>query len=114
MIDDLVAQYLIALKAEGRAAKALAWHRESLALFGRWLADAELPVDPDRWTSALVRRYIDFAQERPGRGGRPLSPTSVNTRLRSLRAFVNWLEGEELIARNPFDRTTCGGTRRRG
>ena len=103
-VRPLVDAYLTHLAAEGKTPKTIRWHRDCLSPFAGWMAAAGHPADPDAWSPTLVRRYLLHLRERPKADGRPLSPTSVSSMARSLRAFCAWLVAEELAARTPFDR----------
>ena len=103
-IASLVDAYLVHLAAEGKSPKTVRWHRDCLSPFARWAEAAGHPADPDAWSPTVIREYLVHLRQRPKADGAPLSPTSVNSMARSLRAFCSWLHEEEFAARNPFDR----------
>ncbi len=80
--------------------------------FQEFLVAAGQPTTVDAVTARTLRAYILYLQQKPcfatHRFNRPLerklSGHSVNTYLRSLRAFFSWVVSEEMIAANPFDR----------
>jgi site-specific recombinase XerD len=104
MTMDPVDQYLISLKADGRTPATIEWHRHALGLFTSWLQQEAIPVEPDAWSPAVLRTYIVWLSERHGKKGIPLSPTSVNSMVRSLKAFCRWLHREEIIDRDLFSK----------
>jgi integrase/recombinase XerD len=102
----LSSAYLRALRSEGKTTATLAYHQYALAKFERWLADSGNDPDPSGWTPETMRSFILHLMDSPSRIGRPLSPTSVNSVLRSVKGYVTWLIEEDLIAGDPFRRVT--------
>jgi integrase/recombinase XerD len=102
----LSSQYILALRSEGKTRATIEYHQYALAKFERWLADAGHDPDPATWTAQVLREYILFLIDTPTRLGRPLSQTSVNTVVRSLKGYVSWLIQEELITGDPFRRVS--------
>jgi site-specific recombinase XerD len=74
-------------------------------MFGRFLGG--IP-DAKRVNGDDLRRFIAALRNRqtwaacPNRRKRTLSPTSINTYVRAIRAFWGWLEREGTISTNPF------------
>lgn len=100
MIESLISSYCVHLEAENRSAKTIAWHRASLGKFATWLNETGQSHDPDDWNATLIRTYYVALKHATKADGAPLSPTSVNTYARSLRAFCHWLHAEEFAETN--------------
>ena len=104
---DLVGHYLISLRADGRSEETLRWHDASLKQWMAWCDANAISSDPESWTVSDIRRYVVFTQNRTSdRTGKPLAGSSVNSLIRSLKAFCRWLLREELIARDLFAKVT--------
>ncbi len=101
-VESLVEHYLTCLNAEGRTAYTLRWHRASLRQFVSWLRESEHPEDPEQWSASLLRSYIVYQRERPSARGGALSESALNSLIRSLRAFCNWLREDGWVERDLF------------
>jgi site-specific recombinase XerD len=102
---DLVAQYLIAARADGRSSKTLAWHRAYLKQFDTWRNEHGVPDDPELRTPSVLRAYVIYQQDRTNvRTGQPLSGSYINGLIRSFKAFCRWLYREELVGQDLFAR----------
>ena len=101
---DLIDQYLVSLRADGRTPATIEWHRHALGLFRSWLTEEDIPTEPSAWSPTVLRQYIVALTEQPRRSGKMLSPSSVNSMVRSLKAFCRWLQREEIIDRDLFSK----------
>jgi site-specific recombinase XerD len=92
-------------RSEGKSPKTIAWYEDALDDFARWLERAQLPAVLASFTLDRVRAYAVDLQQRAARdphkpgapacaSGRKLSDHTVDTYLRALRAFSNWLFAE--------------------
>ena len=92
-------------RAEGKSPKTIAWYEDALDDFARWLEREQLPAVLASFTLEHVRAYavdlqqrVAFDPHKPGApacaSGRTLSEHTVDTYLRALRAFSNWLFAE--------------------
>jgi site-specific recombinase XerD len=89
-------------RSEGKSPKTIAWYEGALDDFARWLDHEQLPAALASFTLELVRAYAVDLQQRASRDlhtagthtGRRLSDHTVDTYLRALRAFSNWLFAE--------------------
>ncbi len=98
-LSDLVAEYYVALKVAGRSPRTIRWYRDHLAEFISFLersGDSGTFVD---LRPPVVRRWlVALGAHRD----RPLAPSSVAGRVRTLRAFGSWLEREFDLPDNPL------------
>ncbi|MFC1930173.1 tyrosine-type recombinase/integrase [Chloroflexota bacterium] len=108
----LLRDYRLYSDAEGKSPKTIETVAGSVKMLWQFLADAGLPTSADSIGPDELRAFILDLKRRPCFSNHPyarpqersLSPHSVNTYLRSIRAFWSWLEEEDIIATNPFDR----------
>ena len=98
LLVDVIAEYLAALKVAGRSPRTIEWYGDLLQEFV-----AFVERDGDRATladlaSAQVRRWLLALQ---GRHVRPLAPSSLAGRVRTVRAFGTWATAEFDLSANP-------------
>ena len=108
-LSDALTAYLICAKAEGRSPKTILWVTSSVGYFRKFLGG-----DPDIRAIAAndLRRFIIALQESPKYNRHPynkprqerLSPQSIETYARAIRAFFGFLHREELIDSNPMQK----------
>ena len=102
MFDSLVNLYLTSLQAEGVTPATLRWHKSCLRKFNGYLVNKGESEKPQDWTASLFRAYIVHMQTTPNRKGIPHAPHAIQSYVRSLRAFCQWLTNEEFVADNPM------------
>ncbi len=102
MFASLVDLYLTSLQAEGVTPATLRWHRSCLKKFNGYLVNRGESEKPDDWTALLFRSYIVHLQTSGNRNGAPHAPHAVQSYVRSLRAFCQWLTDEEFVSANPM------------
>lgn len=86
--------FILTKQADGCSPKTLAWHRQSLTTLHRWLIANDHPLDPEDWSTMMLRTYVVYLQSTD------LKPSSVTTKVQSLLVFTRWLHEEELTATN--------------
>lgn len=102
-LDRLIAHYEVHNRTEGKSPKTVAWHNESLGLFLRFLRrrgysihlrDVGLPEAREfvLYLQSKRVKYENSAFASPKE--EPLSPHTIQGRVRSLRAFFRWLHEE--------------------
>jgi site-specific recombinase XerD len=91
-------RYLRHHRAEGSSPKTLDWHLLSLTQFVAHLHEVVHPVTVEALCADDLRGYIDALR------GRGLAPSSVATKVRSIKAWGRWLVAEEYLDRDPFAR----------
>ena len=93
-LEDSIAEFLAAKRADSLSEKSIRNYRQILSLFRQWL---DLP--PAQITTDHVRRWLSHLKEERG-----MKKDSVQTYLNCLRSFFGWLQTEEKIQRNPMNR----------
>ena len=96
-LRDIVEEYLAALRVAGRSPRTIDWYRANLAEYMRFaervgrastVADLQ-PTAVRRWLLALNARE------------RPLAPSSLAGRVRTIKAFGTWVAAELDLPANP-------------
>jgi len=109
-LATLIKGYKLCAQSEGKSTSYIDLVTACIGLFIRYLDANSLPTNVSLIDAQHIRGFIvhlqsinrfashPFARPQEGR----LSGHTVNTYMRSLRAFWSWLESEEIIADNPF------------
>lgn len=99
-LGDLVDEYLVALEVGGRSRRTIDWYRAFLQEYLEFAAHhaGRAPALADLST-VVARRWLLAAQS--GRR-RPLSPSSLAGRVRTLRAFGGWVFREVGLPLHPL------------
>ncbi len=95
---DVIAEYLVALKVAGRSPKTISWYGDFLWEFARFVERNGERATVADLAPPTVRRWLLALQSRPTR---PLAPSSVAARVRTIRAFGTWVASELDLAANP-------------
>lgn len=99
---DAINEFLLAIKANGRAAATISWYRRSLRpLTEYWPGPIE---EVDRHA---LRGYVAHLRDQP------LSPATVAGRVRALKAFFSWLFREGHLPNNPGQAISFSKPRKR-
>jgi len=98
-LKDLVNYYETFNRSEGKSPKTVKWYREVLDRFVGWLELQEKPTKLGSIDQMDVREFILWLREKRY-NGRTLSSSTVNNRVRALRAFFSWLAREEYTETN--------------
>ncbi|MFH0942338.1 MAG: tyrosine-type recombinase/integrase [Chloroflexota bacterium] len=98
-LEDLVKYYETYHRSEGSSPKTVKWYREVLASFVGWLKLQEKPTELGSIDQMDVREFILSLREKRYHG-RALSSSTLNNRVRALRAFFSWLNREEYTDTN--------------
>jgi site-specific recombinase XerD len=107
-IDELVGLYEMSNIAEGKSSKTIAWYRDMLTSFSRFLKTMQYPSDSSGFSIDKVREYIIYLRDKPKFEGHPhtpaqtesVSPRTVQCHVRSLKAFSSWLYAEGYTSEN--------------
>lgn len=94
-LSKLLEDYLKYHRYMNHTAATLHHKRKELNLFIRWLQSQGHSLQVQDVTALDVMGHLQDMQERG------LKPSSINTRLRSIRAWVNWMVKWEVIDSNP-------------
>ena len=115
-LDYLICEYMVCCQSRQLRAKTMNSYEQGLRLFERWCQEQMSIDDAAKITENIIRRYINELQERgkytfysndkgkeknyPDRRRdfrQPVSTTTINNYIRYLRAFFNWLDGEDCL-----------------
>jgi integrase/recombinase XerD len=112
-LDDLFVKFIEIKKAEGRAERTLRQYNENYRYFMEFLDQYKIERNVKNITKDVIRSYITymreervkfedhkFKTEKSKTVG--LSPTTINTRLKTLRVLFKTLYEEGLINDNPM------------
>ena len=89
-LEALIKQFEVHNRSEGKSDRTVEWYNQALGLFLGWLREERIPASLDRLGEDEARAFILHLQDRAGVGGKQSSST-VNNRVRALRAFFAWL-----------------------
>ncbi len=95
---DLVDEYRAALRVAGRSPRTIRWYADHLAEFIRFLERDGRVATLAELRPVWVRRWLLAVQ---ARHERPLAPSSVAGRVRTVRAFGSWIAREFDLAHSP-------------
>ncbi|MED1092076.1 tyrosine-type recombinase/integrase [Bacillus paramycoides] len=112
-IDDLFEKFYHAKVAEGRAERTLHQYKENFRYFTYFLDYKGLSRNIDIITTDVIRNYVVFMKNEKiqfeDHNYKPndckqlgLSPSTINTRLKTLRVMFRFFVDEELIQSNPM------------
>ena len=91
-IPELAERFALQNRVEGKSLNTVRWYNEAIDLFTRWLSNEGIPLTVSAMNEDIMRRWIVSLQDKPGRGNHvKASAQTVNNRVRSIRAFANWL-----------------------
>jgi len=98
-IQELIKRYELSNIAEGKSPKTIAWYRDMLTLFSRFLKTKQYPSGFSGFNIDTVREYIIYLRQKPKFEGHPytpvqaklISPRTVQCHVRALKAFSSWL-----------------------
>lgn len=97
-LDELIADYEQALRAEGRSPRTIEWYEMFLREFCRFAGRAGRTLTLDDLSPPVARRWLVALRSRP----KPPAPASLAGRVRSLRAFGSWIQSEFELDRHPL------------
>ena len=111
-IINLLDTYQIQAKTEGKSPHTIRVYATALNILQRFLERKGYPTDVTRIGTEAIREFIGYLQntrafmDHPFTGPQKkgLTGHTINCYLRAIRAFWSWLEAEEFIETNPFDR----------
>lgn len=111
-LEELVEGYRLCALAEGKSRNYICLVASSVKFLKQYLEAKGLTTDATKIDFQAIRGFILHLQSatrfalhpfaRPQAGG--LSGYTINTYMRSIRAFWSWLAAEGIITENPFSR----------
>ncbi len=107
-IGELVERYTVSNQADGKSPKTIAWYRDILTQFLRYLKVNGYQCTLSTFNIDIIRGYVLFLRRRPRFQGHPfisqkgdlLSHKTVQCHVRVLKAFSTWLYEEEYTTLN--------------
>lgn len=107
-IDELISDYELANRADGKSDKTVKWYNEMLRSFQGYVAAQKQYADLSIFNIHMVRDYVLYLRSKPKFAGHPdipkqdkvLSPRTVLCHVRALKAFSSWLYGEGYTEEN--------------
>jgi site-specific recombinase XerD len=108
LLQKLALQWEAFNRSDGKTARTIEWHSNSLRLFLRYLEEKSYSTMFRDVSLEIVREYILYLQQRPQHPKRSnlkvrkvgLALSSIECHVRSLRAFFNWLYQEGYAKEN--------------
>jgi len=113
LLDDLFERFYLAKISEGRTSNTLRGYTENYRFFKHFLSKHDLDLSTDSLDQTVIRNYIvwmlndkvrfddhKFKSEHERTVG--LSPTTVNIRIKFLRAFIRFLLNENMMDHDPL------------
>ena len=93
-IEKLIQGFRLSCQTEGKSPKTTEWYLSFLQRFHRFLEDNKLPTRVYRIEKIHIRKFILYLQQeaRTPRSNKPLSGSTVQGYVRTLKAFFAWAE----------------------
>ena len=99
-------------RTEGKSPKTIDWYNQALTLFHRFLIESEKSTTLGDLCELEVREFILYLQERTRWADNPyvvknqgkLAAITIQTHIRALRGFFNWLYREGYATENRLAR----------
>ena len=91
-LSELVEQFELHNRSDGKSEKTVRWYNQSLGLFQNWLSSEGMSTRLRDLGEEEVRHFILHLQSRKGVRGKRASSDTVNCRVRAVRSFFAWLE----------------------
>ena len=89
-LKDLMEEFELHNRSDGKKPKTVRWYNQSLGIFLNWLREEGMSTRLANLGENEARHFVIHLQCRPGIK-ELASPDTVNSRVRALRAFFNWL-----------------------
>lgn len=108
-IPELLEDFVTELRRANRSAGTIDVYSRDVGYFVGFLQAQDPPIEPN--DAALTREnigayIIDTLNRTNRRTGKPISPEYAHRQYRSLQQFCGYLESEEILEANPFDKMT--------
>jgi site-specific recombinase XerD len=92
-LKDLIRYFVTYNRSDGKSPATLRWYHQTLDMLLDWLIETDRPTNLGSIDENTVREFILWLRERLIHGHK-IKVTSVNNRVRALRASFNWLYHE--------------------
>jgi integrase/recombinase XerC/integrase/recombinase XerD len=101
-LSTLARHFELYNKTEGKSPKTIVWYNQALMLFHRFLIKSSKSISLGDLHEPEAREFILYLQEKRRWGDNPyvvknqgnLAPITIQTHIRALRGFFNWLYSE--------------------
>lgn len=97
-MEKSLQRYLRWQRSNGHTQKTIANHNTNIGLFIRWSHEHSHPTSIEQLEADMVREWIEDQR------AHDLSPHTIASRIRSLKAWTHWLAEEEWLDRDPLGR----------
>jgi len=107
-IEEIIRRYEVSNQADGKSPRTIAWYRDMLMSFSGYMKEELKCYDLSAFYTDTVRDYIIYLRNKPKFQGHPytpqqnklLSPKTVQSHVRALKAFSSWLYAEGYTPEN--------------
>jgi site-specific recombinase XerD len=101
-LNTLIEGFKLSCQTEGKSPKTIEWYTAFLERFRLFLLSNDLPTRVDSVNKTHIRAFIRYLQKeaRNPRSQKPLSQSTVQGYVRTLKAFFSWLTREEYLESN--------------
>lgn len=106
--DDLVEMFIDDCELRNLREHTIKYYRSQLSTFKNDLIKQSVNMNVSEWTGETIKKHGILYMKEKG-----LKPVSINSRLRAIRAFFNFLEEQQLIKKNPMKEIKLLKDRRR-
>ncbi|MEK4284023.1 MULTISPECIES: tyrosine-type recombinase/integrase [Ureibacillus] len=96
-LDELVQKFIEDCELRNLRSHTIKFYRSELSTFQSLLNEQELELSPSDITGNIIKQNVILYMK-----GKGIKPVSINTRLRALRAFFNYLHKQKFIRNNPM------------
>ncbi|KAF0993967.1 Tyrosine recombinase XerD [Geobacillus sp. TFV-3] len=95
--EELLEIFIEDCKLRNLREHTIKYYRSELNAFVKLLKEQKIELRVSEWTGETIKRNVIMYMKEKG-----LKTVSINSRLRAMRAFFNFLEGRNLIKSNPM------------
>ncbi len=95
--DDLLKIFLDDCELRNLREHSIKYYRSELSAFRNLMQNQDVDLIVREWTGDTIKTHGILYMKEQG-----LKPVTINTRLRAVRAFFNFLEQQQLITKNPM------------
>jgi site-specific recombinase XerD len=103
-IEQAIQDYLYEQESKPRRPKTLEWHQRALGLLQEYLLTEHQCIRLDQITPAQVTGWLAWLPQAPSLRRHPCSAHTVQSYVRSARAFCQWAVRHRLLHATPFAR----------
>jgi site-specific recombinase XerD len=103
-MDNMLEGFRLSNKTEGKSPKTIEWYASFLKRFQHFLIKSKLPTTLESIDRLHIRMFINYLQTevKVPHSNRPISTSTVQGYVRSLKAFFSWAYREEYLKDNPM------------